>query len=266
MSQFQHEGVNFYYRVDGEDNQETILFLNGIMASVNSWDFYVKPLVNKGFKVVRVDFRGQLRSDKPAGPYTFKMHAEDTLALINHLNINHTHIIGTSYGGEIALKFAAMYPSTVNKLMIINSTAKIDEGLERVIHTWKMFASSCNAETFMQGMLPFLYSDEYLLKERQTIDKMIASMKNLSEDYYIGQQILYDTFLNECDLESELSMITHDTLLVGSSLDVLKPMRMTLFMHEKLKHSHVIELPDAAHVSIFEKPDLLLKLMIGQFS
>ena len=265
MPTFTNNDITMYYRVDGEENKKPLLFLNGIMASVSSWDYFVKPLVKQGFKVIRYDFRGQLRSDKPKGAYTFKMHVEDTVALLQHLNITQTDVCGTSYGGEIALKFAALYPDYVNKLMIINSTAKLDEGLKRVVSSWIGFASTLNHETFMKGLIPFLYSDEYLMKEANTVSQMIDAMKHLSDDYFIGQQYLYETFLNDCDLEAELSIIEHECLLIGASLDVLKPMRMTLYMHEKLANSEVIELPDSAHVSIFEKQALLLKLMIGHF-
>jgi len=263
MSNFSYKGLNFYYRIDGENHEKTIVFLNGVMASVNSWAYFVKPLTKYGFKVIRLDFRGQKRSDKPVGPYTFTMHAEDTIALLDYLNIKQAHFIGTSYGGEVGIKIAALYPSYVNKLILINSAPVIDESLRKTMHSFIAFASSKDATIFMQGTVPFLYSDAFLETQGEQIEQMIEAMKNLSDTYYEGQMTLYETFLIECDLLEDCKKIEQETLIIGSSLDLLKPMHLTIKMHEVMKHSHLVEIPDAAHVSILEKPALILNLIKG---
>jgi 3-oxoadipate enol-lactonase len=44
--------------------------------------------------VLRYDKLGHGESDVPEGPYSFELLADDVLALIEALNITHTHFIG----------------------------------------------------------------------------------------------------------------------------------------------------------------------------
>ena len=127
MSNFKANGVNLFYEVRGnKDAKETIVFLNGVMATTNSWYTLSKPFEDLGYRVLLHDFKGQLRSDKPKGPYSFQEHADELQALLAHLNIESAHFIGTSYGGEVALKYASLYQNHMKSMVIIDSTTELD--------------------------------------------------------------------------------------------------------------------------------------------
>ena len=74
-----------------------------------------------GFRIILHDFMGQLKSDKPDREYTFEEHCEQARMLYEWLGVQKIHLIGTSYGGEIALRFALMYPDMVNTISVIDS-------------------------------------------------------------------------------------------------------------------------------------------------
>ena len=72
MAEFQVNGTTLYYEVLGDENgKETIAFLNGVMASASSWALLYPIFEKLGFRVILHDFKGQLKSGKPEGPYTF---------------------------------------------------------------------------------------------------------------------------------------------------------------------------------------------------
>ena len=67
--------VELYYEIHGDPNgTETIAFFNGVMASVSSWALLYPVFERAGFRVIVHDFKGQLTSSKPAGPYSFAQH------------------------------------------------------------------------------------------------------------------------------------------------------------------------------------------------
>ncbi|MGC8015913.1 alpha/beta fold hydrolase, partial [Salmonella enterica] len=82
------------------------------------------------YKILLHDFKGQLKSEKPKGPYSFKEHAYESKLLMDELDIKKVHIIGTSYGGEVALRFAIDYPQYVKSISIIDSVSELDETLK----------------------------------------------------------------------------------------------------------------------------------------
>jgi len=60
------------------------------------------------------------------------MYADDINGLLEFLNIQRAHILGTSMGGIIAQQFALQHPDYVDKLILVNtvSGAPDNVGLE----------------------------------------------------------------------------------------------------------------------------------------
>ena len=67
-------------------------------------------LLGAGYRVLRFDNRGIGATDKPAGPYTSRLLADDAKALVDHLGITGFHLMGVSMGGMIAQEYALAYP------------------------------------------------------------------------------------------------------------------------------------------------------------
>lgn len=251
---------NIYYNVLG-DGETTIGFMNGVMASASSWDTYVDVFVKLGFKVVTFDFIGQMLSDKPQGPYTFKQHIDEAKRLYDSLGIESLHLIGTSYGSEVAMKFALTYPQSVLSLSLIDGTAEIDEPMKKEILRWYDLTNK-SGEEFFWGMAPSIYHPDYIAKNHDFLEAR-AKKLNGAHDYLAGQRALYETFLNEVHFLNELHEIDTPTLVVVGEFDTLKPPSCSQAIHDQIKGSEYVVLPNCGHVGIFEKADELITLLVG---
>jgi pimeloyl-ACP methyl ester carboxylesterase len=89
-------GININYRVEGQG--EPLIMINGMNEVQSNWRFQT-GLFKKYFRTITFDNRGAGKSDKPAGSYTIKMMADDTIGLMDHLNIEKAHVLGVSMGG-----------------------------------------------------------------------------------------------------------------------------------------------------------------------
>jgi pimeloyl-ACP methyl ester carboxylesterase len=58
--------------------------------------------------------------------YTFKYFAHDLHAVLDSLNVTKVSIVGESFGGVITQQFASIYPSSVDKLVLLSSLAKTE--------------------------------------------------------------------------------------------------------------------------------------------
>ena len=256
--------VKIYYELKHQgEGKETIVFLNGVMASVSSWRAYQKMFTDRGFQVLLHDFKGQMLSEKPDGPYRFIEHAEETIELLKRLNVHKAHFIGTSYGGEVGMKIASHFPENVQSLTIINSVSEIDEGLRLFVEGWKNEAKRKHGESFFWTMAPTIYHSEYLTREKETLVKRGKAMNKLEEEYFDGQIHLYDTFLNDVNMTDELWKIEAPTLIIAGEEDRLKPRKFSALMAEKIPHAEYLILPKSGHVSIFEKENELKSLLLG---
>src|SRR5919199_1109219 len=93
--------VTLNYSLEG-DGDETIVLVNGLADSLETWDFQMPALLEAGLPRPPFDNRGIGQSDKPAGKYTTKLFAEDTKALVDELGLTNFHMLGVSMGGMIA--------------------------------------------------------------------------------------------------------------------------------------------------------------------
>lgn len=66
--------------------------------------------------VLRPDLRGFGRSPLPPEPYS---HAADVLALLDHLDLAAADVVGSSFGGQVALEVAQAAPERVSSLLLL---------------------------------------------------------------------------------------------------------------------------------------------------
>jgi 3-oxoadipate enol-lactonase len=108
-------GITINYKVDGEG--EPLLMVSGLGADLKSWMIQLLSF-KRHYRVIRFDNRGVGKSDKPFGPYSIRMMADDAIGLMDHLGIRKAHVLGMSMGGMIAQEIAINYPERVLRLIL----------------------------------------------------------------------------------------------------------------------------------------------------
>ena len=108
-------GVRLHYRIHG--TRETALVLvHGSWDSHHDWDLVV-PALAGSCRVVAYDRRGHSQSERPSGPGSVREDVADLAALIEHLRLAPTWVVGNSFGASIALRLAAERPGLLRGLI-----------------------------------------------------------------------------------------------------------------------------------------------------
>lgn len=252
----------FEYRPP-RDRPETVAFFNGVMASMNSW-MYAAPLFERfGYGILLHDFRGQLLSEKPEGPYAFARHALDAVELMDHLGIDTVHLVGTSYGGEVAMKMAVDSPTRVTSLSIINSVSELDDALKSRIQVWIENTKKLDVLGFFEAAIPGLYGEEFLRARPDFLAEVRARSQVVPPEFLDGQLALYETFLLDLNLTPDLAKITCPTLIVCGQDDQIKPLHFSDIIHRAIPHSEFVVFPHCGHVTIYEQPEALNSALLG---
>jgi len=116
-------GINISYQVEGQG--EPLVMIMGFTAGRIGWMPQIR-FFKKYYRVITFDNRGVGKSDKPPGPYSTRMMADDTVKLMDLLGIEKAHIMGASMGGMIAQELAINYPQRVMKLILACTYASQD--------------------------------------------------------------------------------------------------------------------------------------------
>ncbi len=101
MSKTTVNNVELFFETSGSG--ETVLFIHGLGSSARDWEMQV-PAFAKRYRTVAFDLRGHGQSQKPKGPYSMSLFAQDTAELIRSLGVGSVHVVGISLGGMIAFQ------------------------------------------------------------------------------------------------------------------------------------------------------------------
>ena len=265
MPHFQYnDKVKLYYEEHGDPNgTQTVAFLNGVMASAGSWSLLWPVFERAGFRIIAHDFKGQLKSSKPDGPYTFDEHCAETKALLEHLGVKKVHLVGTSYGGEIAMKMAILYPELVDTISVIDSVSELDPVCEGFVVGWKVLCDTMDGETFFWGMAPSIYGPDFIENNRAMLSGRAKAIKHNPDRYLEGQKVLYDTFAHDVTMTDQLHKIQCPALILCGEEDILKPPKFSQIIADNIPNAEYVTIPNCGHVAIFEKPKELESAIFG---
>ncbi|MCX7024746.1 MAG: alpha/beta hydrolase [Spirochaetes bacterium] len=254
-------GVSIAYEVAGEGPRgETVALLNGIAMSMGHWKPVAAALAASGFRVLLHDMRGQLLSDKPAGPYSFEEHARDLLALLDATGTELVHLVGTSYGAEAALCFARDFPGRTASLCMIDGVCELDAVLVAAVDSWKRAALS-DPSLFYRVILPWNYSPEWLAANSGFVASREAAVASLPREYFEAFVRLCDAFL-AIDLRKDIARIRTPTLVAVAEFDILKGERFAKVMAEGIAGAHYRKIVGAGHAVVIEKPGEVSRLIL----
>lgn len=112
-------GVDLYFERHGEG--PPLLNISGSGGDLRLSRPERSPL-NKTFDVLHYDQRGLGQATKTGGPFTMADYADDAAALIDAAGWEAARIMGTSFGGMVALELALRHPERVQR-MVLNCTS-----------------------------------------------------------------------------------------------------------------------------------------------
>ena len=104
--------------------QQTIILLNGLTYSTRQWNAMVQPLLLRGVGVLRYDMFGMGETLLKYAPTTdvipYQNQVADLKALLTVMKLDAPYnIAGLSYGGGIAIGYAAAYPKDIKNLILM---------------------------------------------------------------------------------------------------------------------------------------------------
>jgi len=237
-------GINISYQVEGEG--EPLVMIMGFTASRIGWMPQLR-FFRKYYRVITFDNRGVGKSDKPLGPYSTRMMADDTIKLMDLLGIEKAHIMGLSMGGMIAQELAINYPQRVMKLVLASTYARQDETSGDTLEQAKFLQLSPGKKVGAMVGLAFnkpLYRFTFSLLAR-------VQTRFTGASGGVGIAGQSEACLKHDTLE-RLSSITAPTLvIVGTGDRIIKPVSSEVIAG-KIPNAKLVRVEGGSHYFSFE--------------
>jgi len=255
-------GIKICYQIHGHGIP--VVLIHGFGSKKESFMAQI-PVLSQKFKIISFDNRGSGKSERPDFLYTMEMFVDDIKGLLDYLKINKTHLIGLSLGGMIGLNFVLKYPNMVDKLVLINTLARLPEDFDPktyinskidalelkkkdpelsfwqstqfgFYHKFRIKMKANPKERFYG-----LWSVEDVLKYYKTDPPTAQDIRNIASSFKT-----YNAY-------EKLHEIKHKTLLLTASHDKLVPKEKMLEIHKKMPNSIYQIIEKAGHESPKEK-------------
>lgn len=116
---FVSQRLTLHYANWGNETAPPLLLLHGGRDHCRSLDWVAKRL-RRDFHVIAPDLRGHGDSAwSPDGDYSMSAFVFDLAELIHQLRLSPVTLVAHSLGGNIAIRYAGLYPAKVSKLVAI---------------------------------------------------------------------------------------------------------------------------------------------------
>ncbi len=262
---FTHAGVSLYYEVIGSASGTPLFVANGgpgfdhtYLHLSDAWD-----QIAKSRKVVVYDQRGNGKSSHltTGQSCTLRDQIEDLDALRAHLGADQIDLLGHSWGGLLAMTYAARYPQHIHRLLIVDSAAPkwsdtvflfkdvFPEGVER--EDAANFASQMGDKSADESSLREYLSMLFYSPEKR--DAALAQMADVDENREVNQTINRD--LQQFDLNPELPKFHFPTIVMTGRYDMNVAAVVAYKIHKAIAGSKFVVFDRSGHMPFYEEPD-----------
>lgn len=250
-----------YYESYGEFD-DTLVLLNGIMMSSASWKPFINVLSER-VRLVLVDFYDQGKSAYLDYEYDQSIQVDLVKELIEKLDLQNVTLLGISYGGEVAMHFAAEYPNLLNKLILANTTAYTDKQLKAIGDNWVHAAETLDGRKFFKATIPPIYSTSFYETHTEWLDAREILFSDLfQKPWYEGFSRLVRSAENH-DARSKLEKISTPALIIGADQDLITPVDRQEYLAQAIEKSKFVVIKSCGHASMYEKPTEFMLLVLG---
>jgi 3-oxoadipate enol-lactonase len=223
-----------------------VVLLHSGVADRRMWQPQWAPLLGAGYQLLRPDFGGHGETPAPTDPSN---DADDVRELLDGLGLERVTLVGSSFGGRVAMEFAARWPDRVSALALLCAPAGLREKTAAVLAFGQRegelleagdvdAATALNVATFVGPAAD------------QATRDLVAEMQRHS---FVVQLAAPD--VEWVEPEYDLKAITARTLVVAGLLDLDFFIGTAHDLAAIIPDARLVELDWAGHLPSLEDPD-----------
>jgi pimeloyl-ACP methyl ester carboxylesterase len=270
-----NNGVKIFYRDYGPRDGDPILLVHGLGAQLVHWPPHlINFLQANEFRPITYDNRDVGLSSRFSGnpsfildyikyflrlpiksEYTIDDMADDGIKLLESLNIDKAHILGTSMGGMIAQIISAQYPEKVKSFTLIASTASTPSPINapsKAVRDLMMERSKNPNASIQEAVEREIKYVSLIGMEGRVVDtpefreEIIQNLKRAKDGSGYARQLL--SILASKDRLKKIQKIKAPTLIIHGRDDPMIRLKNAYRMHKLIPHSKLKIIDDMKHL------------------
>lgn len=293
ISVFAVSGNELAIKTFGDIKHRAVIFLHG-GPGYNAASFEVlaaDALASAGFYVVSYDRRGEGRSVDENAAFTFVESFADLLWICDSLKLEKPALIGHSFGGVLATKFAQVHPEKVSALVLVSAPINIQESFKTIIRSSRAiyekkndsvnatylsmlermdtssmeYASYC----FLHAMQNGFYSTKKRTKDAELFSQALEKKPNLKELLRQMEEAAPKGFWTKenyttIDLKEDLKKLSNLNIpifgLYGKEDGLFSP-KQVVYLQELVDKENVLYLKKCSHSVYIDQQTVFVKTL-----
>ena len=274
----ENNGVKIFYRDYGPEEANPILLVHGLGAQLVHWpEHLIKFLIKNGLRPITFDNRdsglSSRFSDKPSivlgylryffrfpikPEYSLNDMARDGINLLNHLDIDKAHILGTSMGGMISQILCAKYPQRVKTYTLIASTASVPgpfNGASKEVRDMMVSRSKSTNPSMDEvyqrelkwvGLIGMEGKEIDTPKFKEDTINNYNRIKDIKDGFGYARQLI--AILSSKNRIKKVKSIQAKTLIIHGEQDPVLRAENSRFMHKLIPNSDLVIIENMRHL------------------
>jgi 3-oxoadipate enol-lactonase len=232
-----------------------LMLLHCLGVDHKFWDF-AAPLAGK-FALLRYDLPGHGATPVPDWSYGIADLSAQLADILRAEGITRVSLAGISLGGLIAQHFAAHYPQSIDRLVLIDTTPRYTDELRAMWVERAGTARTVGVGAMVPNLLKIWFSDVCLAREPAAVRYVRETLlKTSGEGYALACEAL-----GAADLRADAAQIRAPTLVMCGEDDIPSFLDSARWLASNIAGATLAWLPQARHASVLECPDLAKKLL-----
>ena len=248
--------IDVAYKTFGKG--DPILLISGSGNVMDVWPTTFLQELSSNHTVIIFDNRGVGNTTSGTRPFSISQFANDTIGLLDALNIQRTDILGFSMASFIAQQLTLTHPERVNRLILYGASCGGPEGIPQTPEVAKTISDfvknhSQNADAFLSITFP----PEWLKTHSNYIETIPKTSEIILSTTLVKQFNIVENWLstNWTGVCNQLQYITTPTLIITGTEDVAVPAANSLILAQKIPGAWLVQIKGAGHGLMYQYPE-----------
>jgi len=271
------EGHQFFYRSFGEPSKGTVLCLHGGPGATHDYMLSLTDLTEFGYRVIFYDQLGCGKSDVPKNTalFTVERAVEEVEGMRKALKLTKINLVGSSWGGMLAIAYALQYQKNLKSMVTISGLASVPrttaemqkmksqlpDDVQAVMRKYEETGDYENPE-YLKAVEVFYR--KHLCRLNEWPKELVYSLDHISKPVYLTMngpnEFTIIGNIRYWDVTHLLHKIHVPTLITGGKFDEVSPVEARS-IHRGIKGSRLVTFQKSSHLPMWEERERFMTVV-----
>jgi pimeloyl-ACP methyl ester carboxylesterase len=251
--------INIAYKQLGNVTDNPIVLITGASTTMDMWSPTLLKELSSNRTVIIFDNRGAGESTAGTKEFSINQFANDTIGLLDALNIEKADILGSSMGSFIAQELTLKNLNRVNNLILYASSCGGNEAVPPGSQVLQALTTMTNTSSFpptkedIDRITSTLFPPEWLKANPNYQNYIPFPKESVSPETIQRQNEAIVSWITTGTCNA-LSNITQPTLVIVGTDDIWTPAANSLMIAENIPGAWLVQIGDAGHGLMYQYP------------